>query len=120
MCDAERVPGRLLRKGSCRGRYHRGRLYERIADRLGIEDASVLRTRLVLARKRQWLTTPVKGMPGGEAGPRLIEAPERRPPARVMPSERYDVQALPMPTAALPGPRNQALPAEVSQAAALC
>ena len=88
MCDAERVPGRLLRKGSCRGRYHRGRLYERIADRLGIEDASVLRTRLVLARKRQWLTTPV--------------------------------QALPMPTAALPGPRNQALPAEVSQAAALC
>ena len=38
----------------------------------------MLRTRLGLARKRQWLTTPVKGMPGGEAGPRLIEARERR------------------------------------------
>ena len=37
----------------------------------------MLRTRLRLARKRQWLTTPVKGMPGGEAGP-AIRGAERR------------------------------------------
>jgi hypothetical protein len=56
----------------------RSGLYERIAERLGLEDPAILRTRLHLARKRGWLTSPGAGRPGGEAGERLLEARAKR------------------------------------------
>ncbi len=67
----------------------RGRgLYARLAATLGLGSPRALRNHLHLARQYGWLTPARPGSPGGEAGPALIAARERR--AAQPPTERKD------------------------------